>query len=38
MAVRDTHIVLLVRCCVAYVDIRNEQGKTRTDTDLQPYQ
>ena len=38
MAVRDPYVVMFVRCCDTYINIRNEQGKARADTDLQPYQ
>ena len=38
MAVRDTHLAMLVRRCDTCVNTRNEQAETRTDTDLQPDQ
>ena len=38
MAVLDTHLAMLVRNCIAYIDIRNEQAETGTDTVIQPHQ
>ena len=38
MAVCDTCLAMPVRRCDTCVNIRNEQGKARADTDLQPYQ